>query len=360
MSENYGNFWEIFPRRLSGARKMAGMSLRDLSNRMKRVVSYQTLSNWEKGKAGALPAMEVIQSLADALGVRYDFFFQPIRENIPQPEFRKRKSKLRKKEETALLEQAQFGLDRYLELEEIVGMSAVVENPLSGIVTGSFEEVEAAAEKLRGEWELGFNPISQVVEMLEERGIRVLKADAPDTFDGLAAWAGEIPFMLVNSNCDNVCRLRFTLLHELGHLFLTFPEETSESDREAMCNRFACALLFPAREFKAHFGERRHHLSLEELVSLKSEWGLSISAIMRRARDLKLISKDAYTRFCIGYNQRGYRKDEPGEYAMNEIPMRFRQIVLRTYAEEIISGTKASYFMNQTYDQFQEGCQIVA
>lgn len=360
MNDKRGQFWETFAQRLSGARKMAGLSYRELSERVDRVVSYQTLSNWEKGKGDALPPMEIIRSLAKELCVRYDFFFEPIREQIPQPEFRKRKSKLKKREETSILEQAQFSLDRYLELEELAGLDVQVDNPVADQTIRSHADVERAAEKLRLEWELGINAIPKVVEMLEEQGIRVLEAIGPDSFDGLAAWAGSIPFMLVNSECQEVCRLRFTLLHELGHLFLKFPKSMEESDKEALCNRFASALLFPAREFRSHFGEKRKHLSLQELISLKEEWGMSIAAIVRRASDLKLISKEAYTRFCIAYNKRGYRTDEPGEYPMQERPLRFQQLVLRAYAEEIISGTKAAYFMNESYDRFHKNCQIVA
>ena len=218
MGNMEAQFWDNFPRRLAGARKMSGLSLRALSDRLEKVVSYQTLSNWEKGKGNELPEMPVLQRLASALNVRLDFLFEPIRAEIAQPEFRKRKSKLKVKDEAALLQRAQVGLDRYLELEEIAGASVTVENPLKALVVNSVEDVEHAAMQLRKAWDLGGNPIPKVVEMLEERGIRVLEAEAPESFDGLAVWAGDIPFMLVNRNVKDTCRLRFTLLHELGHL----------------------------------------------------------------------------------------------------------------------------------------------
>jgi len=360
MSDVEAQFWVTFPRRLAGARKMSGLSLRDLSERVEKAVSYQTLSNWEKGKGDALPAMPLLQSLARALKVRLDFFFEPVREAIAQPEFRKRKSKLGKKAEAVILEQAQFALDRYLELEEIADLSVSVDNPLAHFSVVSLSDAESAAERLRASWNLGGNAISQVVEMLEERGVRVLEADAPDTFDGLAAWAGRIPFMLVNRSVGDVCRLRFTLLHELGHLFLQIPDSVDQPNVEKLCNRFASAFLFPESAFKAHFGERRLHITLQELVSLKEEWGVSIAAIAYRAKDLGIWSEDRHRRFMIACNQHGIRKNEPGAYAMSERPQRFRQLVLRSYAEEVISGTKAAYLMDQSYEVFREDCLIVA
>lgn len=360
MDDMEAEFWNTFPRRLAGARKMSGLSYRALSERLKKSVSYQTLSNWEKGKGNELPEMSVLQNLAEALNVRLDFLFEPIRAQIAQPEFRKRKSKLGVKEEGALLEQAQVGLDRYLELEEIAGTSAMVENPLKNVAVKRVEDAENAAEQLRDAWDLGGNSIPQVVEMLEERGIRVLEADAPESFDGLAAWAGEIPFMLVNRNVKDRCRLRFTLLHELGHLLLDIPKTVEPKEVERLCNRFASALLFPADAFRAHFGARRRHITLQELISLKEEWGMSIAAIAYRAKDLGILSEDGHRRFSIACSQRGFKKDEPGNYAMPERPQRFRQIALRSFAEEVISGTKAASLLNVPYDRFLKDTQIVA
>ncbi|MDE0768812.1 MAG: hypothetical protein OSB19_10520 [Opitutaceae bacterium] len=88
--------------------------------------------------------------------------------------------------------------------------------------------------------------------------------------------------------------------------------------------------------------------------------GVSIAAIAYRAKDLNILPEDRYRRFNITYSQRGYRKNEPGNYAMPERPQRFRQLVLRSFAEEVISGTKAAYFMDQSYDEFREDCLIVA
>ena len=322
------------------------------------MVSYQTLSNWEKGKGDGLPEMSILQALAAALNIRLDYLFEPIRAEIPQPEFRKRKSKLKVKDESAILEQAQYGLDRYLELEDVSGTSIPAQ--LNCLPVESIDDLELAAERLRDFWNLGGNPIPQIVEMLEEMGVRVLEADAPDSFDGLAAWSGEIPFMLVNRKVQDVCRLRFTLLHELGHLLLKIPEKTDTEEVEKMCNRFASSLLFPSKAFRAHFGEHRHHFTLQEMVSLKEEWGISIAAIAYRAKDLNVLSENRYRHFSIFYNQHGFKRKEPGEYSMAERPQRFRQLVLRSFAEGLISGTKAASFLNQPYEAFLKDTLIVA
>jgi len=47
-------------------------------------------------------------------------------------------------------------------------------------------------------------------------------------------------------------------------------------------------------------------------------------------------------------------------YAMPESPQRFRQIALRSFAEEIISGTKAASLLDVSYDSFLKDTLIVA
>lgn len=93
---------------------------------------------------------------------------------------------------------------------------------------------------------------------------------------------------------------------------------------------------------------------------MKEEWGMSIAAIAYRAKDLGVLSEDGHRRFSINLGRSGFKKDEPGTYAMPERPQRFRQIALRSFAEEIISGTKAASLLNLSYEQFLKDTLIVA
>ena len=67
-------------------------------------------------------------------------------------------------------------LSRYLELEEIIGLPHNFKNPLKDfdIVTTYYEQVNEAAELLRKEWSLGTAPIFNVVELLEDKNIKVV------------------------------------------------------------------------------------------------------------------------------------------------------------------------------------------
>jgi Zn-dependent peptidase ImmA (M78 family) len=60
--------------------------------------------------------------------------------------------------------------------------------------------------------------------MLEDNFIKVVEVDKPLDFDGLSAFVdNKIPVIAVNKNFP-IERKRFTLLHELGHLLLSFSK----------------------------------------------------------------------------------------------------------------------------------------
>ena len=120
--------------------------------------------------------------------------------------------------------------------------------------------VEQVADKLRESWQLGLNPLPDMVDVLEAHGVLVIITDVSemDKFDGLQAKVAEQPVVVVSSNWPGD-RQRFTLAHELGHLLLD-SRLTSELDSEKACNRFASAFILPAVSIRRYLGEKRHNL----------------------------------------------------------------------------------------------------
>ncbi len=62
----------VFGNKLVSARKMAGMSLQDLENKLEKFVSRQALHKYEQGKMK--PESQVLIALSNALNVPVDFF----------------------------------------------------------------------------------------------------------------------------------------------------------------------------------------------------------------------------------------------------------------------------------------------
>lgn len=107
-------------------------------------------------------------------------------------------------------------------------------------------------------WGLGADPIPDLVELLEERGVKVLPMALRDV-SGLTAqvrWAsnGCILSAIVVNAADSGERQRFTVARELGRLVLDVAPE-AEGAKSARC--FARALLMPADMLRAEIGKRR-------------------------------------------------------------------------------------------------------
>jgi Zn-dependent peptidase ImmA (M78 family)/DNA-binding XRE family transcriptional regulator len=338
-----------FADRFISARKIAGMSLQELADGLGDV-SKQALHQYEQGKAK--PDSERLLRIAQVLGVRVNYFFRSERVVLQNVEFRKR-VKLTKTEEEKVREQTIDFLERYHELESLLDAQIKFENPTEGTVINSFEDIDSAAERLRDAWKLGRDSIGNVIETLEDRGIKVFQVSANDSFDGLSAIGNDSLVIVVNTVFD-VVRQRFTTLHELAHCVLRFNPDIPEKQVEKLCHAFAGAFLLPKETFIEEMTVRRRYISLAELVQVKEQYGVSIQAIMARAKALGIISDSGYQDFSILFSKLGYRKNEPGRYTGQEKALRFKQLLYRAAAEEIISMSKAAALNNQKLAEFRQ------
>ncbi len=347
----------IFAKRLAQARKMRGLSLRELSQEVEGVVSYAALHKYEK--AEMLPGSDVLVALARALKQSADFFFRPQTVSLQKVEFRKRATMLVKQKE-AVMEQARDFFERYLEVEQLLGLDVGFNNPLAAMVICAPEDIEAAAEKLRQEWDLGGGALPNVLELLEERQVKVYDLEAPDKFDGLSGWAGEIPVVVVNRRFP-ADRKRLTALHELAHLILEFSKgRFTPREIERTCHAFAGAALMPRDVFLARFGGKRDAVSWNELFELKRDFGISIAAIMARARNLGLVTEEYYVLFNVALNRRGWRNPEPVQFEGQEQSNRFEQLLFRAACSELVSLSKAASLAGKPLAAFRDSLQLVS
>lgn len=337
---------------------MEGLSLRSLSDKIGGAVSHNALAKYERGEM--MPDGTLLIALADALHQPQGFFFRPMAKPIQQVEYRE-KTKLGEKLEQVIRMKAQDHFQRYLEIEMILGIKSTFSHPLGSQIVPSFEEIEKITEKVRKEWKLGLNPILNLTQALETNGIKILEIDAPDEFEGFSGWLDRSPVMVINGN-KNVLRKRHTLLHELGHVLLK-DHLGKGLNEEKVVPRFAGAFTIPKKQFITAFGGHRDSLSVEELIEMKAEWGASISAIMMRANQLKLIPYALYRRFwqTKGNEWKEAHKEEGDErYPGVEKSTRFESLVYRALAEEMITSSKASSLLNVTLDELNEQAAIIA
>jgi Zn-dependent peptidase ImmA (M78 family) len=349
----------LFGKRLRQARVMRGLSLRELAKEMSEPISHNALARYERGEM--MPGSKVLIAVANALKQPPGFFVRPQKVAMSDIAFRKKADTLTAAMQHAIQERAADSMERSLEIDAILGIETPFKNPLAGIKIQNPEDIESAAELLRKRWSMGAQPIASVVELLEANGVKVCDADLPSGCDGLSGWMNKVPVVILASHLNNQCitRKRLTALHELAHLLLKDLAECQAGSHEKLCSRFAGALLMPKAVFVSEIGGARQSLSIQELISIKIEYGLSIGAIICRARELNLISEALYDRY---WDQNRGVIVEPGDadYAGTEKSVQFEQRVYRAAAEELISRSKAAALLNLDLTTLRDRLAVIA
>jgi len=347
---------DLFAKRLKSARTLAGLSMDELVERMGKKVTKTAISKYENGEMMADGA--VLMALSSALGVSTDYFFRPFSVGIENIAFRK-KSKLSNKKEASIKEQVTDKIERYLEVEQFLDIRSEFTNPIENRIINTGEEVEEAVNYLLEYWQLGYNALPNIIDMLEDLEIKVIEIDAPDEFDGFSGWAKatandkvSYPVIVVNQHYT-IERKRLTALHELGHLVLKFAEGLEHKIVERLCYRFAGAMLVPEQTMRIELGTHRSSISVQELIAMKEAYGISIAALMHRAKDLEIITDYQYINFrkWIGKNP---AEVGLGNYQGIEKSTRFEQLVYRAAAEEVISMSKAASLANLRLAEFRD------
>jgi len=350
---------KLFAIRFKSARLLNGFSLQDLANKLNSKVSRQALHRYEKGEV--VPDSEMIGLLSEAMNIRPDYFFRDTQVELGAIEYRKLK-RMPTKEEHKVIEQTREYLSRYLELEEILGLENKFINPLASFETiVEYEQVNRAANLLRAKWEMGKDPIFNVVELLEDKHVKVVKIDADLSFDGMQTWVnGNIPVIAYNINIEEKPdRIRFTLLHELAHLLLKFDDSLTDHQIETLCHQFSGAMLFPDDTILEELGANRKRLSIQELGSIKKQYGISMQAIVMRALVCNIVNENYTKQFFNMLKQMGWKVDEPIAYDGVEGSNRFDQLLYRALAEEQISMSKAAALKNQKLADFRQQTLLV-
>jgi len=350
----------MFGDRLKLARKRAGLSLRDLADRLGHEVSAQAISKYEGGKMA--PSSSVLVSLARALDVSLDFLMSNQVSELAGVEFRKYSgatgTNLARAQSTVIDE-----VERHLALDEILGLSSEDnELPKSRSDVSSMEEVEAAADKLRGDWRLGNDPIPSMTSLLEDKGVKVITVDIPKKLSGFtgtvrrSSGKADLPVVVVSTQFT-IERRRFTLAHELAHRII--GNAGGGLKPEKAMDRFAAAFLISADHLRAEVRGARDSLPpYDELVRLKHLYGVAAAAILMRLKDIGILSEATVT-YAFQTYARAWRTAEPrpldpsGPFGKLEKPTRFERSVYWALADRLISLPRAAELLVRPVSQIE-------
>ena len=293
--------------RLRLAREFTGLQVTELASEVS--ASRQFLHAIESGKKK--PSDSLVEEFAAQLGFLPGFFFSPLFTSIADSEcnFRKQRSAAAWERK-----QARAFVSLYLMLiKRLESILTLQPTSLPDMVVRGVDDVEAAAISCRRFWGLGTTePISDMTRILEtctgsfvaDFPLATRKIDAFSVFRGRG--------VVVRSTLKrSTSRSRFDLAHELAHIVLHRDLDAGSQEFEDEANRFAGAFLIPEPAFRQHF-PRSARWNWTAMVNYKRATGVSLKALIYRARDLRMINEDQFRRGYMAIQKR-WGNNEPGE-----------------------------------------------
>jgi len=306
--------------RLTMARHLAGLRKSDLAALINK--SPTAVSAWEAGAKRPTPS--TVAQLALGLSVDPGFFAarpNDVAKVSALPHFRSLRSTSQLARDQAFaygqvaLDIAE-SLDRHVEFPEVDMYSRPVD-------PGDLDSdgPEQAARALREAWMFGAEPAGHLVRNLETHGVLVVFSPRQTASVDAYSFDSRLrPVVVLNPVKRDYYRQRFDVAHELGHLIMHGDAEPGGRIVEEQAHRFASELLMPASEITGLLPTAMNRGAWVALAKLKEQWGVSIQALLFRARRLGRLSDVSYRNAMVTLSTRGWRRNEPGLISAIEQP----------------------------------------
>ena len=311
----------IYGERIKQARQLSALTQSELAERIG--VHQATIAHIEAGRV--LPSLDTVEAIAEVTQLLPSFFSRQPIEDFPigSLAYRARKGMRAIERDGAYqftklcVEQARQ-MGRKLTLPQLPNFQSNDEPREAAKLTRSALGIDA--EK----------PILHLVNILERNGFLIigLPFELP-RFDAFSTWIsvdGQRPVVSISAGKPGD-RLRYSVAHELGHIVLHkgMPAGITLLEREA--DEFAAEFLLPEDPMRRTLTPQ---FNLTAAARLKQRWGVSMQALIRRARSLDIITERHYRYLFEQLARRGWRINEPVEVPV-ERPRTFRKMVEISY-----------------------------
>lgn len=310
------------PSRLALARQKRGLSKKKLAELIG--ITAQSISNFESETVQEIPSEKTLLKLSKVLNFPISFFNREKVSfvSLESASFRALSKMTASQRDSALASGVlAFEVNHWIEQN--------FELPKHNLPDLRNETPESAATYLRQIWFLGEKPISNMIHLLESKGIRVyFIAEDYNNVDAFSIWDEGTPFVLLNT-FKSAERSRFDAAHELGHLVLHKHGIPRNREAETEANRFASEFLMP----KASMIAKAPKLpTYKNLIELKHYWSVSLAAIVYRLKTLNLITEWQHRTLVIDMGKKGYNKNEP--YTISKEKSQIFEKVFETLKDE--------------------------
>ncbi|SEP53364.1 helix-turn-helix domain-containing protein [Amycolatopsis saalfeldensis] len=325
--------------RLTLARHLAGLRKSDLAALVDK--SPTAVAAWESG--AKRPTAATVAQLALSLSVDPGFFAvrpEDVAALSTTPHFRSLRS-------TSQLARDQAYAYGQLAVDIVTSLERHVEFPDPEVpslpVSADDRDgngPERAAHLVRTEWGIESGPAGHLIRLLENRGVLVVFSPSQTASVDAYSFDSRLrPVVILNPIKRDYYRQRFDVAHELGHLVMHGDAEPGGRIVEDQAHRFAAELLMPADQIRDLLPTTMGGNVWRTLARLKEQWGVSIQALLYRARWLGRLSDVSYRNAMTTISARGWRRNEPGLITVIEQPSLLPRAV-ELLAQEDIDGAQ--------------------
>ena len=319
-------------------------------------ISKQSLSLYANGEN--IPPYENVMKIATALGFPFEYFMTEdlCTTATDNTYFRSQASasKMAQNAQKIKLEYVAKVYEVFLNYVDFPARNLppvlfeAPDNVLEGDSLLTLHQIEEIAINTRKFWGIGMGPIENMQFLLESNGIIVTGfQDVDDKIDAFSQRVnvmnhGTVFIIALAIGDKPEVRLRFDMGHELGHILLHEWDDSNESlsrdefnVREKQANMFASAFLLPRETFGRDVAP--YATNVEYYRRLRKKWGVSMQAMMYRARQLNLITANQFQDMMRTVSAKGWRNHEPGD-----TPGKLNSTIFQGAADILIEGKYVS------------------
>lgn len=342
-------------RRLKEARLYNKLTITELGERLN--VTKQMVSKYENGKSE--PSFEKSFQLNNILGYPREFFYSTDKFFIENEGtfFRSRLTATQKSKEPASIALKYSVIVRDY-LEQFIDFPTLQNRE---IYEGE-NNPEEISLSIRKSMDLGLEPIHDIIEVAELLGFTVIsmnyQEDKVDAFSSMNTINGNSYFIITTGDSGSFYRQQFSIAHEIGHWVLHQNINPQELDRdeykiiEEEANKIASILLLP----KESFGNELKSKIVDEIdtyYNLKRKWHVSMAAMIKRARDLDIISAEQEVKLYKQMHYRKWRNPEPFDLDTKvTLPVAFKQSLELLIDENILQGHEIPLKIAEQYNLY--------
>lgn len=318
------------PARLRLARELREHSQADLARAVG--VTPAAVSQFETGSTR--PSTELTQRMAVALSMPGEFFDLPIVETHDGFFRSLHRTSVTHRRRARAIAHVAHDVAAAARPGQLPAIS-VPSLPVDGL-NADRAEMEVAARRVRAEFGVPPGPIVDVVQILEEHGLVVIRLplDTADV-DAFSLPFNDRPVIVLGTDKNDRARSRFDAAHELGHLVAHGNQVWGVKEVEVQAHCFAAEFLMPEADI---IGDLPSRADWPRLFELKQRWQVSLAALLMRARTLERMSEGQYLTAVKAASARGWRRTEPVPLGRPEQPARFLQLLSTTNCQRVVSA----------------------